>query len=539
MSTNDKNWLSHLAPEMIAEVHGNYFDAYLLALEGWRRGLRLEWHVEDSERFKDMRTWFVSHPGQLFTLASEERKHYFFRTRGDKVTNEAVDLGMDKVKTKEILTKHHVPVPKGFAFDHKTSENSIVKKVNKLTYPLVVKPKDGSFGRDVFTNIQNEDELLNIVQRMKNNTDYEQFMVEEHVEGDDYRLYVVDGEVVGAMLRRPPNIEGNGKHSIERLIKRKNRLRRTNPRLIDCPIQIDDELEQHIKRYGYTTQSVLADGEKLNLSTKCNISLGGDPIGVLHDLSDEIKQIAIDAIKSIDGLVHGAVDVLANETTGEQVVIELNPTAQMGGLLFPIEGEASDIPSAIIDYYFPETKQVETEKHKMYFDFFEVLEPLISRESVISTVTPALVGKIYMKKYVVYGDVLNLGYHLGLRKQAFERELHGQVSIIENDEIEVLVAGLDEEMVNDFRNGLLEDEERAVVEDILEEDFDGYVRIGFDAEANTKVLQEDLDDVLNNLSIVQKEIKTLEVRKRKLVNSTSWKMSKPIRSIGAIFKKKK
>src|SRR5699024_9137769 len=208
-----------------------------------------------------------------------------------------------------------------------------------------------------------------------------------------------------------------------------------------CPIQIDDELEQYIKRSGYTLDSILADGEKLNLSSKCNISLGGDPIGVLNDISEDIKQVAINAMKSIDGLVHGAVDILANEDTGQIVVIELNPTAQMGGLLFPIEGEASDIPSAIIDYYFPETKEVETEKHKMYFDFFEVLEPLISRESIVSTVTPALVGNIYMKKYIVTGDVLELGYHLGLRKQAFERELHGQVSIVGDDQIEVIVAG--------------------------------------------------------------------------------------------------
>src|SRR5699024_10371143 len=224
----------------------------------------------------------------------------------------------------------------GFAFEHKTSDNNIIKKMKKLSYPVVVKPKDGRFGRDVYTNIDNEDELINIVQRMKEKTEYEQFIVEEQIDGKDYRLYVVDGKVVGAMLRVPPNITGNGKHSIERLIKRKNRMRRTNPRLIDCPIQIDDELEQYIKRSGYTLDSILADGEKLNLSSKCNISLGGDPIGVLNDISADIKQVAINAMESIDGLVHGAVDILANEDTGQIVVIELNPTAQMGGLLFPI-----------------------------------------------------------------------------------------------------------------------------------------------------------------------------------------------------------
>ncbi|MDO6658973.1 hypothetical protein Q4550_24320, partial [Anaerobacillus sp. 1_MG-2023] len=75
----------------------------VVALEGWRRGLTLRWHVKDSEKFKEMKTWFVDKPGQLFSLSSKDRTHYFFRTRGDKVTNEAVDTGRDKEKTKQAL----------------------------------------------------------------------------------------------------------------------------------------------------------------------------------------------------------------------------------------------------------------------------------------------------------------------------------------------------------------------------------------------------------------------------------------------------
>src|SRR5699024_5159426 len=152
------------------------------------------------------------------------------------------------------------------------------------------------------------------------------------------------------------------------------------------------------------------------------------------------------------------------------------------------EGKSSDIPAAIIYYYFPETKDVVTDKHKMYFDFFEVIEPLVSRQSIVTTVTPALLGTIHMRKYSVFGEVTNLGYHLGLRKQAFERNLHGFVDIInENEieiiistkpskqafernlhgfvdiinenEIEIIVAGLEKEMVDDFENGITEDEE--------------------------------------------------------------------------------
>src|SRR5699024_11375560 len=79
----------------------------------------------------------------------------------------------------------------------------------------------------------------------------------------------------------------------------------------------------------------------------------------------------------------------------------------------------------------------------------------------ISTVTPSPEGKIYAKKYTVIGDVQNIGYHRGLRKQAFERHLHGFVMNLENGDIEVVVGGTDPEMVDDFKQALWEDEERS------------------------------------------------------------------------------
>ncbi|HIV74254.1 MAG TPA: hypothetical protein H9895_04140, partial [Candidatus Pseudogracilibacillus intestinigallinarum] len=120
MDMLNEDWLPHISPEVASEVKGNYLDAYLIALEGWRRGLTLKWHIKDAEAFKDMKTWFVDHPGQLFTLESPEKKHYFFRTRGDKVTNDAVEKAMDKTVTKQIMVEKSISVPKGMQFTKNT-----------------------------------------------------------------------------------------------------------------------------------------------------------------------------------------------------------------------------------------------------------------------------------------------------------------------------------------------------------------------------------------------------------------------------------
>src|SRR5699024_4979824 len=167
METMNNEWLPHLSPEIISEMKGSYLDAYVVALEGWRRGLKLKWHHKNSPDFTNMKTWFIDEPGQIFSLHSEERSHYFFRTRGDKVTNEAVELGMDKQKTKIKLSEAGVNVPKGKMFKQNTNTNEIFKYIDEIDYPVVIKPVDGSFGRGVFVDLYAEEEVLQAIAFIK------------------------------------------------------------------------------------------------------------------------------------------------------------------------------------------------------------------------------------------------------------------------------------------------------------------------------------------------------------------------------------
>src|SRR5690625_2974820 len=124
MEENTTEWLPHLSEEVVSDAHGNLLDAYVMALEGWRRGLKLRWHVKDSEKFSDMTTWYVDNPGQLFSLSSKDKTHYFFRTRGDKVSNEAVAIGKDKERTKQALKKAGVPIPEGKQFSEDETDDT-------------------------------------------------------------------------------------------------------------------------------------------------------------------------------------------------------------------------------------------------------------------------------------------------------------------------------------------------------------------------------------------------------------------------------
>lgn len=537
MEENRAEWLPHLTPQIVDGIDGNFLDAYVVALEGWRRGLTLKWHVKDSEKFNEMRTWFVDRPGQLFSLSSKERTHYFFRTRGDKVSNEAVDIGGDKEKTKRMLEKEGIPVPDGKKFAKHQSNEEVIEYASKLGFPVVVKPTDGSFGKGVFTNITSPKELEYTLEYMRNDLDFPEIIVEQYIPGREYRLYVVDHKVVGAMNRIPANVTGDGINSIQALIDIKNKERSLNPRLNSCPIVINDELEDFIAKKGLSLDSVPGPGEFIPLLDKTNISIGGDPVDVFDTIPDEVKEVAINALHSVPGLTHGAVDLMIHKDTGKPFVLELNPTANLGGLLFPIEGKARDIPKAIIDYYFPETRDDNRKQVSTYFDYYDVIEPLKSRDAYSTTVTPCPQEELHKKKYIVSGNVMDIGYHRGLRKQAFERFLHGYIMTMEEGDIHIVVGGTDPEMVDDFKNSLWEDEERGQVIEVQVENTDEPIKVGFEIKTDLKTQVEELEMYRRELETLQYEIKKMELERRKYHNSTSWKVTAPFRLLGAIKKK--
>src|SRR5699024_11141590 len=191
-----------------------------------------------------------------------------------------------------------VPVPQGKIF--KVNDKEAITYASNIGYPVVIKPLKGSMGRGVYTNIQNEDELKNAIEDFRSRfKKYTEFAVEKHYPGKEYRIYVVGDQVVGATNRIPANVIGDGKTSITNLIKNKNKERKKNPYLAPKPIKVDYEVRHLLKRAGYDENSIPPKGEQVFLREKSNLSSGGDPIEETDELSEEVKQLAVDALKSL------------------------------------------------------------------------------------------------------------------------------------------------------------------------------------------------------------------------------------------------
>ena len=528
--------LPHLTEEIVLEARGETLDAFAIALEGWRRGLDLKYYASNHPACKKLPVWNEENPGKVFSLSDGTTTHYFFKSRGDRVSEEATYTAMDKVKTKQILDDAGISTPAGDTFPPDARNDDIIKRASEIGFPLVVKPIDGSFGRGVHLNIKSQEDLAAILINERYQERKQSILLERFIPGKELRVYVVGEQAVAVMEREPANVTGDGVHTINELIAIKNKRREENPRLYSCPILVNDELNKHLAKQEFTIDDIPAEGLRVILNPKSNISSGGDPHTLNLNETDILNETAVSALSCIPDLPQGSVDLIWDRASNDVTVLEINPTSQIGSLLFPYEGEAFDVPRAIIDYYFPDTIPPSPHAEEMYFDLSDVIYPLKSSTVTMSRVTPLPKGTLHKKRFIVSGEVSDINYHRGMRKQAFERKLSGHIMSRDDGTVEMVVVGDDLERIADFKQSIYEDPERSVVESVEEEEYEGAVKIGFEIKADIKLMLEELDFLEKDIIATEKRYRKVLKINQSLRNSLSWRMTFPIRVAGDLVK---
>src|SRR5690606_10471109 len=213
------DYLPHLHKCVPSSVSPDKLSMYTVALEGWRRGLPLKFYT----------TQFGNRREINYSFEYEGKEYKFAVAKGEDVTQEAMKIAKDKYITKNYLLEKNVSVPQGKKFDKTTDDEMILNYANQLGYPVVLKPTNANLGEGVIANIQNKGELEQALKQVRNDLGYQNVIVEKHIEGEEVRVYVINGKVIAAMKRIPAYIIGDGKHTIKELIALKNEERRKNP----------------------------------------------------------------------------------------------------------------------------------------------------------------------------------------------------------------------------------------------------------------------------------------------------------------------
>lgn len=266
----------------------------------------------------------------------------------------AVDLASDKDATKNLLGSMGVPVPRGYKI---VDEDEIEKTVERLGFPVAVKPLDANHGKGITVGLKTLEEVGAAFPLAKKYS--RRVILEQSLTGQDFRALVINNRLVAVAERIPAHVVGDGEHTVRELIEITNR----DPRRgyghenVLTLIDLDAQTESLLSARGLTPDSVPAAGDVLYLKTTANISTGGTAI----DRTDDVHPFNVslfERIARIIGLDVAGIDVVAPDITTPLTengggIIEVNAAPGFRMHLAPSDGIGRNVAEHVIDMLFP------------------------------------------------------------------------------------------------------------------------------------------------------------------------------------------
>lgn len=308
----------------------------ILMKESIKRGIRVE-VIDKSENF--------------ISLKKDNKIEYVKQaTKTSKDNYVSVLMMENKVVTKKILKDAGIKVPEGKEFhsieEAKYNIEEFIKK------PIVVKPKSTNFGLgiSIFPKGGQKEDITKAlaIAFSHDNT----VLIEEFIEGKEYRFLVIGDKVAGILHRVPANVLGNGINTIEELVKEKNKssLRGKGYKTPLEKINLDENAKLFLKQSNKDINYIPKKEELVYLRENSNISTGGDSIDYTDDIKERFKTIAVNCSKAIGANICG-VDMMIKDykdENSEYGIIELNFNPAIHIHSFPYIGKERNIAKEVL-----------------------------------------------------------------------------------------------------------------------------------------------------------------------------------------------
>ncbi|MEG0937114.1 MAG: cyanophycin synthetase [Comamonas sp.] len=291
--------------------------------------------------------------GSLVQLGWGSKARRFQAAELDSTSAVAESIAQDKDLTKRLLHAAGVPVPMGRPVTDVEDAWVVAQEVG---LPVVVKPQDGNQGKGVVVNITSREGLEAAYKVASEFGD--EILVERFLPGHDFRMLVVGGQLVAAARREPPQVLGDGTHTVRQLVEIVNQdpRRGSGHGTALTKIRLDDIAIARIASEGLTPDSVPAQGQRVVLRNNANLSTGGSATDVTDDVHPEIAARAIEAAQTI-GLHICGVDVVCEtmlkpleEQSGG--IVEVNAAPGLRMHLAPSFGRPRNVGVPMVDELF-------------------------------------------------------------------------------------------------------------------------------------------------------------------------------------------
>jgi cyanophycin synthetase len=214
-------------------------------------------------------------------------------------------LADNKVKTKYVFNLNGIPTPNYYIYNNNLtiSQNIIQVKLHNLQFPIVVKPIDGTYGKDVYMNIHNTKQLKKILTNITLRK--QKIMIEEQKNGDVFRILVFNNNIIDVYKKEPAYVVGNGIHTLNDLIIE---LKLKKKEMNDYMVNKIDWL--YVYKQGYKKNNIIPKNTKIILTMASNVNNGAvvTPINI-NDICLENIQL-FKKINKVVGLNLNGIDYI-------------------------------------------------------------------------------------------------------------------------------------------------------------------------------------------------------------------------------------
>jgi cyanophycin synthetase len=237
----------------------------------------------------------------------------------------SVRLALNKPTARARLAASHVPTPEQLVCEQ--HEFNRAQRFLETVGACTVKPAGTGRGSGVTCGVTTPRDLalaFAFALRWGNVV-----VLERHISGSEYRMLVLDGEVVSVVRRCPPSVLGDGSSTVGQLVAAENKRRAAAPdRHGLYPITIDLDMIFTLRRAGLSLRSILGDGQHAVVKTAVNEN--GPHDNEIVAPSAILERAAVSAARAVH-LRYAAVEIITPDPNQEfevsgGAVIEVNGT---------------------------------------------------------------------------------------------------------------------------------------------------------------------------------------------------------------------
>ncbi|MPS73730.1 MAG: cyanophycin synthetase [Chryseobacterium sp.] len=302
--------------------------------------------------------WIRLGKNSLVQLGYGINQQRFQATITGNTSSIAVDIACNKELTKKMLEDAAIPVPSGGLV---VDEDDLRYVINKIGYPLVLKPLDGNHGKGASINVKDyETAVIGLEHAQKYSR---KVIVEKYITGFDFRVLVINHKMVAAARRVPAHVVGDGELDIQQLIDKEN----MDPRRgyghenVLTEIEVDKDTNELLEKLNYTLETIPQKGEIVYLKSTANLSTGGTSIDVTDMIHPENVQMA-ERVSRIIGLDVCGIDIMAENLTqplkeSGGAILEVNAAPGFRMHLAPSEGLPRNVAAPVVDMLYPPGKE--------------------------------------------------------------------------------------------------------------------------------------------------------------------------------------